>query len=200
MAPDNEHLTNPADIPTVQPKFVKIVDQWASRSSGGGGGAGNNGDSNLHVNQRARESSLGVGGDKKKKYEMSSTSNIHLDDSTVSKPNLKAMLKCLGEDNDALSPKLINISALAIYFHINKKRKDDYDEEDEEDNIPEIFDERIYPLSKDKQKKVRDYIALNSIYIYVENSMTTTSARPTTKKCTSLCARYSSRLSSPPRW
>ena len=47
------------------------------------------------------------------------------------------------------------LPALAIYFHINKKRKEDFEEDD---NIPEIFDERIYPLSKDKQKKVKLYI------------------------------------------
>ena len=37
LPPDDEHLINPADIPTVAPKFVKIVDQWKSRSGSGDG-------------------------------------------------------------------------------------------------------------------------------------------------------------------
>ena len=89
LPPDNEHLINPADIPTVQPKFVKIVDQWASRSSGG------NGDSNMALSKPGRDSTGGLEKSSRKKYNVSSTSNIHLEDSTVSKPNLKAMLKCL---------------------------------------------------------------------------------------------------------
>ena len=39
---------------------------------------------------------------------MSSTSNIHLDDSTVSKPNLKAMLKCLAFGSSSFSPQTIS--------------------------------------------------------------------------------------------
>ena len=120
LPPDDEHLINPADIPTVAPKFVKIVDQWKSRSGSGDG-------------DHKRDSG-GLERAQRKPYPVSSTSNIHLDESTVSKPNLKAMLKCL---------------ALAIYFHINKRNKDD-----EDLACPEIFDERIYPLAKDKSPKV----------------------------------------------
>ena len=58
------------------------------------------------------------------------------------------------------------LKALAIYFHINKKRKDDYEED--EDNIPEIFDERIYPLSKDKSKKVTINIILTRLRMQLD--------------------------------
>ena len=54
LPPDDEHLINPADIPTVQPKFVKIVDQWASRSSAN--------DSNLQLAGNGRSGRDSSGG------------------------------------------------------------------------------------------------------------------------------------------
>ena len=115
IAPDDEHLKNPADIPTVPPKFIDKISSDNRRS----------------------QANLAVGAPLS-----SSTSTINVDDSTVAKPNLKAMLKCL---------------ALAIYFHV----KDEKYSQNTQDKIPEIFDERIYPLSKDRQSKVNSRLIMN---------------------------------------
>ena len=56
------------------------------------------------------------------------------------------MLKCL---------------ALAIYFHV----KDEKNLEEDENKIPEIFDERIYPLTKERQSKVI-YHSLHTYMIF----------------------------------
>lgn len=55
-----------------------------------------------------------------KKY--SSCSTIFIDDSTVSHPNLKNMIKCV---------------SMAIYYHIENRSSE---------VILDIFDEKIYPL------------------------------------------------------
>ena len=111
-------MKNPADIPTVPPKFIDKI-------------SGDN-----------RRSQVNLASDQRGLPFSSSTSTINVDDSTVAKPNLKAMLKCL---------------ALAIYFHV----KDEKYSQTTHDKIPEIFDERIYPLSKDRQSKV--HITVNII-------------------------------------
>ncbi|XP_063699399.1 cyclin-Y [Culicoides brevitarsis] len=64
----------------------------------------------------------GTGGLKKS----SSCSTIYLDDSTVSQPNLKNTVKCV---------------SLAIYYHIKNRQSD---------RRLDIFDEKLYPLSRDR--------------------------------------------------
>ncbi|XP_035483557.1 cyclin-Y-like protein 1 isoform X2 [Scophthalmus maximus] len=59
-----------------------------------------------------------------KKY--SSCSTIYIDDSTVSQPNLKSTIKCV---------------ALAIYYHIKNR---------DSNRSVDIFDEKKYPLSREK--------------------------------------------------
>ena len=63
----------------------------------------------------------------------SSTSHVFIDDSTVSKPNQKAMQKCL---------------ALAIYYHVKSNKNPDI----VSTQIPDIFDEMIHPLKRIKSK------------------------------------------------
>ena len=58
------------------------------------------------------------------------------------------MLKCL---------------ALAIYFHV----KDEKNLEEDENKIPEIFDERIYPLTKERQSKVKKFFFAISIIFFI---------------------------------
>nr|XP_002122872.3 cyclin-Y-like protein 1 [Ciona intestinalis] len=57
----------------------------------------------------------------------SSCSTIYIDDSTVSQPNIKASIKCV---------------ALAVFYHI-KHRGEEHKE------TPDIFDEKLYPLTKE---------------------------------------------------
>lgn len=63
-----------------------------------------------------------------KKY--SSCSSIIMDDSTLSRPNQKAMVKCV---------------ALALYYHIRHRRVDRTGK-----NFYPLFDEKQHPLTKDK--------------------------------------------------
>lgn len=63
-----------------------------------------------------------------KKY--SSCSNMVMDDSTLSRPNQKAMVKCV---------------ALALYYHIRHRRVDKTGK-----NFYPLFDEKQHPLSKEK--------------------------------------------------
>uniref|UniRef100_H2YZW2 Cyclin-like domain-containing protein n=1 Tax=Ciona savignyi TaxID=51511 RepID=H2YZW2_CIOSA len=55
----------------------------------------------------------------------SSCSTIYIDDSTVSQPNIKASIKCV---------------ALAVFYHIKHR---------ENKQTPDIFDEMLYPLTKE---------------------------------------------------
>jgi len=131
LPPDDEHLKNPADITKVDPIFKGKIDTDNRRST-------------IYLNT---EDHLTCS---------SSTSNIIVDDSTVSKPNLKAMLKCL---------------ALAIYFHV----KDEKNLEEDENKIPEIFDERIYPLTKERQSKSNEEISTpdhKDVYKFVRTLFT----------------------------
>ena len=63
-----------------------------------------------------------------KKY--SSCSNMIMDDSTLSRPNQKAMVKCV---------------ALALYYHIRHRRVDRTGK-----NFYPLFDEKEHPLTKEK--------------------------------------------------
>jgi len=112
IAPEGEKENNPADVPTVPPKFKAK--------------------SMININednnrQSVRESSRPV------PVRASSTSHVFIDDSTVSKPNQKAMQKCL---------------ALAIYYHVKSNKNPDI----VSTQIPDIFDEMIHPLKRIKSK------------------------------------------------
>ena len=85
---------------------------------------------NIHEDRRSGSSAM-------RGQRASSTSNIYIDDSTVSKPNAKAMQKCL---------------ALAIYYHVKSNNHAD----DLSSNVPDIFDEQKHPLRKKKNQKPVD--------------------------------------------
>lgn len=57
----------------------------------------------------------------------SSCSTVYIDDSTVSQPNIKASIKCV---------------ALAVFYHIKHPA-------DKEKLTPDIFDEKLHPLTRD---------------------------------------------------
>ena len=135
MPPDDEHLKNPADITKVDPIFKGKIDTDNRRST-------------IYLNT---EDHLTCS---------SSTSNIIVDDSTVSKPNLKGSLETNSDTVTLRFTEVQNLDsikamlkclALAIYFHV----KDEKNLEEDENKIPEIFDERIYPLTKERQSKVK---------------------------------------------
>lgn len=108
IAPEGEKENNPADVPTVPPKFKAK--------------------SMININEDNRHSGSS------NHVRASSTSHIFIDDSTVSKPNQKAMQKCL---------------ALAIYYHVKSNKNQD----SEDSQIPDIFDEKIHPLKRIKKNK-----------------------------------------------
>jgi len=112
IAPEGEEKINPADNIAVPPKF-KAKSMM-----------------NIHEDRRSGSSAM-------RGQRASSTSNIFIDDSTVSKPNAKAMQKCL---------------ALAIYYHV----KNNKDTDDLSFNVPDIFDEQKHPLRKKKNAKPVD--------------------------------------------
>ena len=85
---------------------------------------------NIHEDRRSGSSAM-------RGQRASSTSNIFIDDSTVSKPNAKAMQKCL---------------ALAIYYHVKNNKETD----DLSFNVPDIFDEQKHPLRKKKNQRPVD--------------------------------------------
>ena len=131
LPPDDEHLKNPADITKVDPIFKGKIDTDNRRST-------------IYLNT---EDHLTCS---------SSTSNIIVDDSTVSKPNLKESLEkktvtVTSVQNIDPIKAMLKCLALAIYFHV----KDEKNLEEDENKIPEIFDERIYPLTKERQSKVK---------------------------------------------
>lgn len=112
IAPEGEEQINPADNIAVPPKF-KAKSMM-----------------NIHEDRRSGSSAM-------RGQRASSTSNIYIDDSTVSKPNAKAMQKCL---------------ALAIYYHVKSNNHAD----DLSSNVPDIFDEQKHPLRKKKNQKPVD--------------------------------------------
>ena len=87
----------------------------------------------ININEDHRRSMAGDKGQSR----ASSTSHIFIDDSTVSKPNQKAMQKCL---------------ALAIFYHVNSNKNQD----NVDSQIPDIFDEKIHPLKRVKTKDKDD--------------------------------------------
>ena len=111
IAPEGEKENNPADVPTVPPKFKAK--------------------SMININEDNRQSA------NSEFVRASSTSHIFIDDSTVSKPNQKAMQKCL---------------ALAIYYHVRSNKNHDSGDS----QIPDIFDEKIHPLKRIKKNKDED--------------------------------------------
>lgn len=68
----------------------------------------------------------------RKKY--SSCSTIYIDDSTVTQPNLKNTIKAV---------------ALAVYLHIKNRSNEDEHNLDMDDEIVEIFNEKVHPLTRD---------------------------------------------------
>lgn len=108
IPPEGEKEKNPADNIAVPPRF-KAKSMM-----------------NIHEDRRPA-------GGTQRVHRASSTSNIFIDDSTVSKPNQKAMQKCL---------------ALAIYYHVKSSKLCDMSS-----NVPEIFDEQKHPLKKRKTTK-----------------------------------------------
>lgn len=76
-------------------------------------------------NGMVRKKSLSHIADACRLKKSNSCSTIYLDDSTVSQPNLKNTVKCV---------------ALAIYYHIKNRTSE---------RLFDIFDERLYPLTRD---------------------------------------------------
>ncbi|XP_053209847.1 cyclin-Y-like protein 1 isoform X2 [Panonychus citri] len=98
----------------------------------------------------------------------SSCSTIYLDDSTVSHPNLKNTIKCV---------------TLAIYYHIKNRTSN---------NVLEIFDENIHPLSKDCVNE--DYLKepdARSLYRFMRNLFTAAQLSP---ECAIITLVYLERL------
>jgi hypothetical protein len=121
IAPEGEQEQNPADIPSVPPKFKAK--------------------SMINISEDNRRPATD---NRPELFRASSTSHIFIDDSTVSKPNQKAMQKCL---------------ALAIYYHVKSNKNP----EDSESRIPEIFDEKIHPLKRIKNSKNKDEDNSNAV-------------------------------------
>lgn len=116
IAPEGEKDNNPADVPSVPPKFKAK--------------------SMININEDNRQSHR-IENHKYHPVRASSTSHVFIDDSTVSKPNQKAMQKCL---------------ALAIYYHVKSNKNPEMTEH----QIPDIFDEKIHPLKRIKTKNKDD--------------------------------------------
>ena len=98
----------------------------------------------------------------------SSCSTIYLDDSTVSHPNLKNTIKCV---------------TLAIYYHIKNRTSN---------NVLEIFDEKVHPLSKDCVNE--DYLKepdARSLYRFMRNLFTAAQLSP---ECAIITLVYLERL------
>lgn len=99
----------------------------------------------------------------------SSCSTIYLDDSTVSQPNLKNTVKCV---------------SLAIYYHIKNRQSD---------RRIDIFDEKLYPLTRDRVPE--DYEIHNpehrQIYKFVR---TLFNAAQLTAECAIITLVYLERL------
>jgi len=74
----------------------------------------------------------------------SSCSTIYIDDSTVSQPNIKSSIKCV---------------ANAVYLHIHHPRE-------KEKLLPEIFDEKLHPLTKEAVPSNYDVIKPEQRHIY----------------------------------
>ncbi|KAH3770845.1 cyclin-Y-like protein 1 [Dreissena polymorpha] len=112
------------------------------------------------------------GGPYGKLKKFSSCSTIYIDDSTVSQPNLKNTIKAV---------------TLAIYFHI-KNRENLYDV-----NSPDIFDEKLHPLSR--EPVADDYDRRDPehriIYRFVRNLF---SAAQLTAECAIVTLVYLERL------